>query len=430
MHATISNIHEGTIAEDIGLKKGDILVSLNNNAISDVIDYMYYFRDHNIKIEILRDKKPHTFKIQNRSNKPLGIELKSFRTRTCRNKCIFCFVNQLPKGMRKPLYLKDDDYRMSFLFGNYITLTNLSEKEKKRIIEQKLSPLYISVHSTNNNIRRKMLGNPKASDIMKDLQDLIDHKIRLHVQIVVCPGFNDGEELANTIKDLQRYYPYVSSIAAVPVGLTKFKKGNLRPVEKEDAIKVIETVKKFRRAGKRRHGDPVVHLADEFYLKAGLPFPALKEYGDLPQIENGVGLVPVFLHCSKKVKIPKKIESTKAAVITGASFMPFIQEFAQKLNTIEGLDLEVFKVENNFFGSTVTVAGLITGKDILKTLVGKTKADCLLVPNVMLRDGSDMFLDNVSLKEVGESLGMNVTIIEPTPDGLVRGITDACKRKD
>jgi len=430
MSAIISHIAEGTIAHEIGLEKGDVVLSINGIPVQDVIDYMFHSRDGAIKLEVQRGEKKHTYKIRNKEHAPLGFELKSFRTKTCRNKCIFCFVGQLPKGMRKPLYLKDDDYRMSFLFGNYITLSNLSPAEKQRIIEQRLSPLYVSVHTTNNDIRRKMLGNPKSPDILKELQDFTSHKIRVHVQIVLCPGFNDGDELSNTIQDLQRLYPYVASIAVVPVGLTKFKKGSLKPVEKDDALKAIETVKKFRSRLKKRHGDPLVYIADEMYLKAEVPLPSLKEYGDLPQIENGVGLIPVFLHERKKMKLPKKISPTKAAVVTGVSFMPYLEDFAKKLNTIEGLTLEVFKVDNKFFGPSVTVTGLLTGKDILRTVVGKTMADCLLIPNVTLRSGSDVFLDNVSLKDMEETLGINVKAIEPTPEGLMKGITDECKREN
>ena len=429
MSATISQINEGTIAHELGIKKGDILLSINGNPVNDVIDYMFHCMEGSIKLEVRRGDKTQTFKIKNKDS-PLGLELKSFRTKTCRNKCMFCFVGQLPKGMRKPLYLKDDDYRMSFLFGNYITLTNLSAKEKQRIIEQRLGPLYVSVHTTNNDIRRKMLGNPKAPDILKELQDFTSNKIRVHVQIVLCPGLNDGEELSNTIQDLQRFYPYVSSIAVVPVGMTRYKKGQIKPVEKDDALIAIETIKKFRSRLKRRHGDPLVYIADEMYLKAGLPLPSLKEYGDLAQIENGVGLIPVFLQDAKKVKLPKKIEPVKAAVVTGASFMPYLQEFAKKLNSIEGLDLEIFKVDNKFFGPSVTVTGLLTGKDILRTVVGRINADCLLVPDVALKSGAEVFLDNVSLKDMEETLGIHVKAIEPTPEGLLRGITDGCKRKD
>jgi putative radical SAM enzyme (TIGR03279 family) len=430
MNATISHVTEGTIAHETGLAKGDILLSINSNPIHDVIDYMFYSNDSILKFKIQRGDKEHTYKVNNKNNTPLGLELKTFRTKICRNKCMFCFVKQLPKGMRKTLYLKDDDYRMSFLFGNYITFTNLTKQDKERIISQKLSPLYISVHSTNNAIRRKMLGNPNAPDILKEIQDITSHKIRIHAQVVVCPGLNDGENLSNTIKDLQKFYPYVSSIAIVPVGLTKYHKSQIRNVKKQDALKVIESVKYFRRRLKKRHGDPVVHLADEFYLKADLPFPSLREYGDLPQIENGVGLIPQFLYHTKHTKIPKKIDPAKIAIFSGVSFMPYLEEFANKLKGIDGLTLDLFKVENKFFGPTVTVAGLLTGKDIVKSIVGKTKADCLLVPNVALRNGTNMFLDNVSLKDLEESLGMHVKPIEPTPEGLIRGVVNAHQREN
>jgi putative radical SAM enzyme (TIGR03279 family) len=275
-----------------------------------------------------------------------------------------------------------------------------------------------------------MLGNSKAPDILEELQELSSHKIKIHVQIVICPGINDGENLEKTIKDLQKFYPYLASIAVVPVGLTKHKKSLVKAVSKNDAVKIIDLVGKFRRRFKKRHGDPIVYLADEFYIKAELPFPSIKSYGDLPQIENGVGLIPSFLQSSKRIKIPKKISPSKIAVFTGASFMPYLDEFAERLRAIEGLELDLFKVENKFFGSSVTVAGLLSGKDILKTIVGKTKADCLLVPDVMLREGTDVFLDNVSLKDMAESLGINVRAIEATPEGLLRGIKDGCKRED
>jgi putative radical SAM enzyme (TIGR03279 family) len=430
MQAIINQVPEGSFAEEIGLKKGDIILSMNGHPVHDIIDYMYYSRDDVINLKIRRGTRPRTFNVRKKDGDPFGFELKPFRTKTCRNKCVFCFVDQLPKGMRKTLYLKDDDFRMSFLFGNYITLSNLNSKEKKRILEQKLSPLYVSIHSTNNGIRRKMIGNPKAPDILKELLDFTSQKIRIHGQIVVCPGLNDGDELANTIKDLQKFYPYVASIAVVPVGVTKYNKSTVKPVTKDDALKVIDIVKSFRRRLKRRHGDPLVYLADEFYLKAGLTLPPLKEYGDLPQLENGVGPIPLFLQEAKRVKMPKKVNPKTVALFTGASFMPFLQDFAKKLKSIEGLTLDLFKVENTFFGPGVTVSGLLTGKDIVKTILGKTKAECLLVPSVALRNGSDIFLDNVTLKDMTESLGIEVKVIDPTPEGLIRGITDGCQRKD
>lgn len=427
MNTTINNVAENSLAHENGIEKGDIILSINGKPVRDVIDYMFYLKDDHLNFKIQHDNKTHLFKIKKKEDESIGIELKPFKTKSCRNKCIFCFVDQMPKGLRKSLYLKDDDYRMSFLYGNYITLTNLSASDKQRIIEQKLSPLYISIHTTNNDLRRKMLGNAKAPNILTELLQLSAFKIKMHLQIVLCNGINDGDELTRTIKDLQKFYPYVASIAVVPVGLTKYKKSHLRPFEKPDALKVIDTVKRARDRFKKRHGDPLIYLADEFYIKAEHPFPPLKDYGDLPQVENGVGLVPTFLHASRKIKLPKKIEPRKIAVFTGASFIPYLEDFSNKLNTIDGLSLEVFKVENRFFGPTVTVAGLLTGKDIVKAFAGKIKADHLLVPNIALKYGSDMFLDNTTLKDIEECLGVNVKAIEPTPDGLLQGITDGCK---
>jgi len=427
METTISNIIEGSAAHEAGIEKGDIILSINGQPVRDVIDYMFYLKDDNLNFKIQRDNKTYIFKVKKKENDSIGIELKPFKTKSCRNKCIFCFVDQMPKGLRKSLYLKDDDFRMSFLYGNYITLTNLSPSDKQRIIEQKLSPLYISIHTTNNDLRRRMLGNAKAPNILTELFQLTAYKIKIHAQIVLCHGINDGEELTRTIKDLQKFYPYIASIAVVPVGLTKYKTTQIKPFEKSEALKVIDTVKQARDRFKKRHGDPLVYLADEFYIRAEHPFPPLKDYGDLPQIENGVGLVPSFLYASRKIKLPQKIEPQKVVVFTGVSFMPYLEEFSKKLNTIDGLSLDVFKVKNKFFGPTVTVAGLLTGKDIVKTVAGKVKADCLLVPNIALRYGSDTFLDNVTLKDIEECLGMRVKAIDPTPEGFLKGITDGCK---
>ncbi|TNF54075.1 DUF512 domain-containing protein [bacterium] len=430
MHATISSVSENSIAYEAGLEKGDVLLEMNGNPVRDVIDYMFYSREDVLNLKVQRGKSLLKLKIKKKERAGIGLELKPFRIRSCRNKCMFCFVNQLPKGMRRTLYVKDDDYRMSFLYGNYVTLTNLSAADKKRIISQRLRPLYVSVHTTNNDLRRKMLGNPKAPDILKEIRELTSHKIKIHTQIVLCPGFNDGDELKRTIKDLQKFYPYIASIAVVPVGITKYRKAQVKPVEKSDAIKVIDEVNLIRKRFKKRHGDPLVYLADEFYIKAGNPFPSLRDYGDLPQVENGVGMVPLFLNSAKKLKIPKKIEPKKVAVFTGTAFMHYLKEFAEKLRGIEGLSLELFKVENRLFGQSVTVTGLLAGRDVLKAIVGKTRADCLLVPDIVLRDGKDVFLDNVTLKDIEESLGIEVIPIESTPAGLLKGIRDGIKRKD
>jgi putative radical SAM enzyme (TIGR03279 family) len=431
MQALISHLSEDSPACQAGLKKGDVILTINGNPVNDIIDYMYYSQEDILNFKVRRGARNFNFKLVRDSMTDPGIEIKSFRVRSCRNRCIFCFVNQLPRGMRRPLYMKDDDYRMSFLFGNYMTFTNIRQKEKKRIFTQRLSPLYVSVHATDDVIRRKMLGNPKAPPILAELQELAANKIRVHVQIVVCPGINDGEVLSATIKDLQKLYPYVSSIAVVPVGLTRYYRGNVKHVNREVALKVLEIVKGFRRRLKKRHGDPVVHPADEFYLRAQLPTPPLREYGDLPQAENGVGLLPQFLHEAKTIRLPRRIEPRKIAVVTGISFKPFLEDYAKRLETaIEGLDIDVFGVENRFFGSSVTVTGLLTGKDVVKSIVGKTRADYLVIPDLMLKNNSDTFLDDVSLKDIQESTGLKVLSIEPTAGGLLQAIKNGDQRKD
>ncbi|MBI4687554.1 MAG: DUF512 domain-containing protein [Nitrospirae bacterium] len=430
MSLTIEHITEGSAASKLGLKDGDTIIEINNNPVKDIIDYMYYSQEGSLSLKIQRGSRTYLYKITKKGKANPGFDLKEFRVKGCRNKCIFCFVNQLPKGMRKTLYLKDDDYRMSFLYGNYITLTNLAPADKKRIFEQRLSPMYISVHTTNNDLRKKILGNQKTEDILEEIQEFVDNKIKLHTQIVVVPQVNDGEELSKTIRDLYKFYPHVASIAVVPVGLTRFKNPHVKPFEKSDALKAVEIVNQFSRRFKRRHGDPIVYAADELFIKANLPFPSVSEYGDLSQIENGVGLVSSFLDSIKKLKLPKKIEPKKVITFTGASFAPYLKEALQKLKAIDGLSLELFKIENSFFGNSVTVTGLLTGRDIIKSLMGKAKGDCLLVPNITLRDGENTFLDNVTLKNLEESLEMKVAPIEPTPEGLLEGILDGCNRKN
>lgn len=430
MNLTINHIAEGSIAQEIGIKKEDVIIGVNGKPVRDIIDYMYYSKEGTLDLKVQRGDKTYSFKIKRKQKTNIGLELKPFRPKSCRNKCSFCFVDQLPKGMRKTLYLKDDDYRMSFLYGNYITLTSLSATGKKRIFEQKLSPLYISVHTTNNELRKIILGNTKAPDILKEIQELTSNKIRLHTQIVLIPGMNDELELSKTIKDLYRFYPHVASIAVVPVGLTKYRKTHISPVEKAESVKTIEIIKQFRKRFKKRHGDPIVYASDELYIKADMPFPPLSEYGDLPQIENGVGVVPSFLNSMKKLKLPKKIEPKKIVTFTGTAFAPYLEEVSLRFKTIDGLSLEIFNIENKFFGPTVTVAGLLTGRDILKTLMGKIKGDYLLIPNVTLKDGDDVFLDNLTLKDLEENLNIKVKAIEPTPEGLLKGITDGCERED
>ncbi len=443
----IEAVEKGSYAEKAGLHPGDCLISINRQKIRDVIDLMFYNDESapNFLISRNREKmliKPHLQSGTDDSgcetdSSSLGIALKPFKIKTCKNNCIFCFVSQLPKGMRRPLYVKDEDYRMSFLFGNYITMTNLTDEDKKRIIEQRLSPLYISVHSTDTETRNRIIGNPNAADILKEIKLMADNKIRMHTQIVLCPGHNDGKNLQKTISDLYKFYPYVMSIAVVPVGLTSHRKKKMLPVTAKDAINALEIIHKFQARYKRKHGEQIVYAADELYIKAQKEFPSLNDYGDLPQIENGVGLAPLFIHQAKKIKNhqlqdialkPTTLDKDhvlkkKFITFTGISFYPYLLKFIEKMKK-NGIDIEVIPVKNTFFGETVTVTGLITGRDVMKTLSGTLqKDDILLIPDIVMRENDDVFLDDVSRTDVEDVLGIRAVVIESTPKGIVEAVS-------
>jgi putative radical SAM enzyme (TIGR03279 family) len=420
----IDSVQQGSLAEKAGLLPGDFLLSVNAHRLTDPIDFIYYSTDEDLHIEFKRGSRKMNLRIKKEEGAVFGMEFGPFRVMTCKNNCIFCFVKQLPPGLRKTLYVKDEDYRMSFLYGNYITLSNLSREEKKRIIEQRLSPLFISVHSTNRAVRNRLLGNPKAPDIMKELQFLSDNKIRFNVQIVLCPGQNDGKELRQTLSDLYRFYPYLLSVAVVPVGLTMHRKQQLSPVERVDALEALKIIESFQKRYMKRHGNPVIYGADELYLKAEKNFPPLREYGELHQIENGVGMVPLFLNQAKKLRIPETLQRRKKYLtFTGVSFYPFLKRFIERLSEKERLRIEILPVENKFFGTSVTVTGLLTGRDVIRTALDRTDGhEILLVPDVVL-DGDDRFLDEITLRDLEEALGMAARKIASTPDGLLNGIS-------
>jgi putative radical SAM enzyme (TIGR03279 family) len=423
---TIDTVSKDSSANKAGLLPGDLLLSVNAHSLRDPIDFMFYSPEDSLEIRLKREGKNMVLTLVRDTN-DLGIDFKPFRVMTCKNNCIFCFVKQLPKGLRKTLYVKDEDYRMSFLYGNYITLSNLSKEDKQRIVGQRLSPLYISVHSTDRAIRNRLLGNPKATDIMKELRFLKDNKIRSNVQIVLCPGHNDGKELQNTLSSLYSLYPYVLSIAVVPVGLTIHRKQIVRPVTKEDAINALSIIEAFQKRFTKKHGNPIVYGADELYLKAEQPFPSLSEYGELHQIENGVGMVPLFLSRAKKLNISRSLQCRKKILtLTGVSFYPFLKKIIEKLSEKERLSIDVVAVENTFFGSQVTVAGLLTGRDVMKTALDCVEGhDTILLPDVVL-DDQDRFLDNVTLDDMQEALGIPVNKIVSTPEGLIKGIAEQC----
>lgn len=424
----VENVEPSSLSEIAGLAVGDFLLSINGNAISDEIDYMYHSSYETLDLKVKRDGKIMPLLISNQPGAEIGIGLAQSKVKTCQNKCIFCFVGQLPKGLRRTLYVKDEDYRLSFLYGNYITMTNLSEDDKRRIVEMRLSPLYISVHTTDDGLRRRMLGNHGAAEILKELKFLKQNKIRFHVQIVMCPGYNDGEQLKKTLTELHPLYPFMESIAVVPVGLTEHRRLHLRPVEKADAEATVKIIESFSKKFSKKHGEAIVYGSDELYIKAEMPFPELKEYGELPQIENGVGLVPLFMHEAKFIRVRAAmkdnaaLQDRKFALVTGKSFYPYLKRYADRF-VRSGIRMETHAVENHTFGKSVTVTGLLSGKDIIRGLMGNVEGcDAIFIPDVTLRDDGDVFLDDLKPSDIESALNVKVVMVESTPAGLLNAV--------
>lgn len=419
----IDHIEPGSAADECGFRPGDVLLRINGNPVNDAIDYMYYRGEEELTIVVSRQGEEFTCIIEKDEYDDPGIVPSPINVATCRNKCVFCFVHQQPRGLRKSLYLRDDDYRMSFLYGNYITLTNLDEEEKRRIVDQRLSPMYVSVHATDPEVRAVMLGNPGAPDVMDELKLFVDGGIRVHTQVVLCPGYNDGEVLRRTIEDIATLGPMVISLAVVPVGLTSHRRTELRPVTKEDALLTLEMINDYQGRFLAGRGSRLVYGADELYIKAGREFPPLDEYESLPQIENGVGMVALFLDDAGAVEIEKPSGPVAACLtFTGESFFPYLQGFTARLSSA-GYDILPVKVDNDFFGRTVTVAGLLSGRDIIDQLRPHARGrERLIVPDVVLREGEFDFLDGVTLKEVADALRLETVVVESSPYGLLDGV--------
>jgi putative radical SAM enzyme (TIGR03279 family) len=426
MHKTAENkiayVEPGSLAHKAGLRPGDEITAVNDHPVADELDLRFHSEGKTVRLTIKRrGRTGEKIVVRGDEDEDLGIELNPISVKTCRNRCIFCFVNQLPKGLRKTLYVKDEDLRLSFLYGSFMTLSNLTALDRKRIVEQRLSPLYVSVHSTNDAVRQKLLGNPAADGILKEIRHFTGNRIKLHTQIVLCPGYNDGEELENTIKNLSAFHPYVPSIAVVPVGLTSYNNNKVRPLTKEDAAAALAIISKQQSRLLKKYGEHVVYAADELYLKAGIKFPPLKDYGELPQFENGVGMIPSFLHRARIFKGFARTPSAPVITFTGTSFHPYLEKLAARLNATYGTRLRVVAVENNFFGKSVTVTGLLTGRDIISTLMDKVKPnDTLIIPDVVLRDGDDKLLDDISTAFISEALNVKTVTAASTFGGLIK----------
>lgn len=415
----VKSVAAGSIAEELDIEPGDILLRINGNEIKDVFDYHYLVNDEYLELLILKQNgEEWELEIEKEYQEDLGIEFVEGlmdKYRTCRNKCIFCFIDQNPKDMRETIYFKDDDSRLSFLQGNYITLTNMSDEDIDRIILYKLAPINISVHTTNKELRCKMLNNRFAGEALDKIKKLYENEIEMNSQIVLCKGYNDGKELDKSIEDLSKYLPYMRSLSVVPIGLTKYR-DNLTQVEKftkEDAIQVLEQIHSWQERIKEKHGSRFVFASDEWYITAGLPIPDADYYEGYGQIENGVGMVRSLIE--EVHDYLEEVQDNKAArkisMATGKLAAPFIEKLAKTVTSkYTNVEANVYAIENDFFGKDITVAGLLTGQDIIKQLRGKELGDYLILPSVLLRDDEDVLLDDLRISDIERELNIKIRV--------------------
>lgn len=433
----IKNVVKDSLAEQVEIEAGDSLLSIDGHTIDDIFDYQFLTSSELILIEITKKNgECWEIEIEKDEYEDLGLEFDEElidKARSCKNKCVFCFIDQLPKGMRETLYFKDDDSRMSFLSGNYITLTNMDDNDIERIIKYRMSPVNISVHTTNSELRKTMLRNKNAGTVLRYIDALVEGGIEVNTQIVLCRGLNDGIELEKTINDLSLLYPGVHSISVVPVGITKYREErglyNLKLFDTESSLDTIKIVEKLQRQYKKEKGSNIVYLADEFYLMSGKKIPGFKHYEDFPQIENGIGLIASFKYdldnYLAKLK-PNGNYTKNISIATGTAAYEFINECVDKIKgKYINVTIKVYKIENKFFGEKVTVAGLLTGQDIISALQEKELGEFLFIPSSMLKHGEEIFLDDISIEDVERELKVKVCSVEPRAYDLidnVRGI--------
>ncbi len=414
---TIKYVEPYSAAYDAGLEEGDKLVTINGREFRDILEYRYLTAEYEVTLEVLKKNGDTEIITVENDYEDLGIEFADGLiddAQSCTNKCIFCFIDQLPKGMRETVYFKDDDTRLSFLQGNYVTLTNLASDEIDRLIEMRVSPINVSVHATEPELRCKMLNNRFAGNCYDIMKRFAANGIVMNCQIVLCPEINDGEHLKKTLYDLAALYPNVNSVSVVPVGLTRYRDGlyPLKPFTPETSAETIEFVGKIQDEFLKKYGTRLVYLSDEFYADAGIEIPPAEEYEDFPQIENGVGLIASMreeFESALKL-VPKKTRSRRVSVATGEIAYGFITELARKIeNECEGVTVNVYPIKNNFFGGGVTVSGLVCGGDIIEQLRGRIDTDELLIPHSMLRDDDNIFLDDVTTEDVEKALNVKIT---------------------
>lgn len=397
---------------------GDHLISINGNGIMDVLDYMYYAYDAHLTVELRTPEGlQKSVTVHKAEGEDLGLDFEDYLMdcpMECTNNCIFCFVDQMPPGMRKSLYFKDDDARMSFLTGSYITLTNLTDRELQRICDLKISPVNVSVHTTNEALRASMMGNAAAGDILERIKMLSEAGITMNCQVVCCPGYNDGKELLNTIHDLAAFYPHIASVAVVPVGLTKYRAGlePLRPFDALSAGETIDLVEHFADQCQNYYGSRIVYCSDEFYIMAQRPLPDDAYYEDYAQLDNGVGMLRLLkteFDAALRLIEPNEGDNVPFSIATGTAAGPYIEKLLmtamEKCDNIKG---QVFSIKNDFFGHAINVAGLITAQDMIAQLKGKELGKRLLIPENMLRHGETVFLDDLTIADVERELCVQV----------------------
>lgn len=441
----IHQVIPGSIAEELELEAGDVLISINGKEIEDVFDFHFRVNDEYLEILIRKaDGEEWELEIEKEYDEDIGIEFENGLMddyKSCTNKCMFCFIDQMPPGMRETLYFKDDDSRLSFLQGNYVTLTNMKDKDLDRIIQYHLAPINISVHTTNPELRCKMLHNRFAGEALKKIDKLHEAGIQMNGQIVLCKGENDGEELERTLRDLSKYLPHMESLSVVPVGLTKYREGlyPLEPFSKEDALEIIAIIEKWQNICMEEYGVHFVHASDEWYLLAELPLPEEDSYDGYLQLENGVGMLRLlmneFADALEEAKVPEsKAEImvhlaneldgySKVTIATGRLAAPFMRQMAADFMTaFPGYEVEVIDVRNDFFGERITVSGLITAGDMIAQLKDKDLGNAVAIPCNMLRMGEHVFLDDLSIEDVENALQVPLLIVKSSGRALLEAM--------
>ena len=436
----IKSVEIGSIADEMGIEAGDALICIDDNPIEDVFDYRFYAQSEELTV-VIRKKSGEEWEleIEKDESEDLGIEFGSGlmdEYRSCRNKCIFCFIDQMPKGMRQTLYFKDDDSRLSFLQGNYVTLTNMDDHDIDRIIRYRLSPINISVQTTNPDLRCKMLNNRFAGEALLKIRKLYDAGITMNGQIVLCKGINDKEELSRTLNDLLEFAPYMQSVSVVPVGITKYRDGlyPLKPIEKEDALCALAVINSVSEKAYEKFGIHFAHASDEIYILADVPLPKAEEYDDYPQLENGVGMLRLMLEETEDAykRLKGDIDSGRIdparydvtfSIATGILAEKYVKEATEKICSLfPNVKFNIYAVRNDFFGEKITVAGLITGQDMIGQLKGKMLGECLLIPDCMMKADEQIFLDNITIPELEGALQVKTHIVKSNGVDLVNFI--------